>query len=158
MAELAPLAVERKFDARDEPVAAAERERDRAALDLDHFAIDLRKEPEDLIDDDAQRRRRRGLGSRGSAPSHGDEEGERENPPRVRAHADIPCSISPRLAQGVGRVKEWGSQRGMGDSAAHAPLPYDCRSTRLERQPYTRTQRVGILCISLDDLAGADWC
>src|SRR2546427_5181223 len=46
----------------------------------------------------------------------------------------------------------------MGDSAAHAPLPYDCRSTRLERQPYTRTQRVGILRVSLDDLAGADWC
>ena len=53
MAELPSLAIERKLDVRDETVTGAQRERDRTALDLDHLAVDLWKQRQDLIDDDA---------------------------------------------------------------------------------------------------------
>jgi hypothetical protein len=112
MAELTTLTVERELDARNETVAATEREGNRAALNLDHLAIDLGKEGQDLIDEYTERRgRRRRLGPRACC---GDEDGERENTSYVTAQSAIPSSISPRLAQGVGRVKEWENETGHG--------------------------------------------
>src|SRR5213594_2936434 len=106
MAELATLAVEGQLDARDETVAAAQRQRDRAALDLDHLAVDLRKERQDLIHEHAQG----GLGCLGSRRSRApdrDEDSEGNDTSGVNVHRGACASISPRLAQGVGRVKEW---------------------------------------------------
>src|SRR5262245_54050199 len=132
MAELATLAVERKLDVREEAVAAAERERDRAVLDLDHLAIDLGKQREDLIDDDADGGRRLCLGSEGAA-ANGDEAGEDQDPRQVTAHAGTSASISPRLAHGVWRVKEWGNVTGAW--AMWPPMPRVLRATadRLSR-------------------------
>src|SRR5262249_17174572 len=143
----------RKLDVREETVTAAERERNRAILNLDHLAIDLGKQRENLIDDDADGGRRLCLGSEGTA-ANGDEAGEDQDPRQVTAHAETSASISPRLAHRVWRVKEWGKWNG----AWAIPLPMPrapCRTRRLECQPNPRRQRVGVLRGLLSDQARA---
>ena len=105
MTELSTLAIESQPDPREDAVATAERERDGGALDFDHLAVDLRKERHDLIDEHAQAGRR-GLRSRRPGAPESHEQGEGDDASH-RAHAGTDASISPRLAQGVGRVKEW---------------------------------------------------
>ena len=105
--ELAPLPVEGQLDPGDEAVPTAERKGDRTGLDLDHLTVDLRKESLDLIDEHTQGGRGR-LGSRRPGTPESDEDTEGDDTSRGRAHAGTDASISPRLAQGVRRVKEWG--------------------------------------------------
>ena len=63
MAELASLTVGRQLHAGDEPVALSEPEGQRAPLDFQDLAVDLREKGQDLVDEDTERRRRR-LGRR----------------------------------------------------------------------------------------------
>src|SRR2546422_3843032 len=73
MAELAPLAIRSQLHASDEPVALPERERERGALDLEHFAVHFGEERQDLVDEDAEC----GRGSLGRRAGGGEEkEGE----------------------------------------------------------------------------------
>src|SRR2546428_835825 len=69
MAELAPLAIRGQLHASDEPVALPERERERGALDLEHFAVHLGEERQDLVDEDAEC----GRGSLGRRAGGGEE-------------------------------------------------------------------------------------
>src|SRR5213078_2753344 len=73
MAELAPLAVGDQLHASDEPVALPDRQRDRRALDLEHLAVHLREERQDLIHENAQR------GSLGRRADGGREYEQRED-------------------------------------------------------------------------------
>ena len=104
--ELAALPVESELDAGDEAVFAADPECDRPVLDLDHLAVDLGKEGLNLIDDHTEAGRR-SLGSRRPGAPQSGEDTKGDNTSRGSAHAGTDGSISPRLAQGVGRVKEW---------------------------------------------------
>src|SRR3989441_13207038 len=54
VAKLAPLAVGGQLHASDEPVALPERQRDRRALDLEHLAVDLREERQNLVHEDPE--------------------------------------------------------------------------------------------------------
>src|SRR5439155_23883621 len=54
VAKLAPLAVGGQLHASDEPVALPERQRDRRTLNLEHFAVHLREERQDLVHEDPE--------------------------------------------------------------------------------------------------------
>src|SRR3989441_9713728 len=76
VAKLAPLAVGGQLHASDEPVALPERQRHRRALDLEHLAVDLREERQDLVHEDPECGWR-SLGRRagGSGEDEGGEDG-----------------------------------------------------------------------------------
>src|SRR5262249_44102595 len=106
MLELAALPVESQLDSGDDAVLAAKREGHGAVLDLDHLTVDLRKEGLNLINEHTDGGRR-SLGSRRPGAPESGKDTEGDDPSCGSAHAGTDASISPRLAQGVGRVKEW---------------------------------------------------
>src|SRR5439155_24721020 len=135
VAKLAPLAVGGQTRASDEPVALPERQRDRRALDLEHLAVHLREERQDLVHEDPECGWR-SLGRRagGSGEDEGDEDGS------VRQQATLYHNRCQLLTPDT-KVK-----RGMGDTA-HAPSA--ARSERrLEGEPDARGHRVGVFRVT----------
>src|SRR2546428_467017 len=136
VAKLAPLAVGGQLPASDEPVALPERQRDRRALDLEHLAVHLREERQDLVHEDPECGWR-SLGRRagGSGEDERDEDGSVCQ--LATLHHNRCQLLTPRHESETGH----GRYRPMPRSAARS-------ERRLEGEPDARGHRVGVFRIA----------
>src|SRR3989441_772875 len=136
VAKLAPLAVGGQLHASDEPVALPERQRDRRALDLEHLAVDLREERQDLVHEDPECGWR-SLGRRagGSGEDERDEDGSVCQ--LATLHHNRCQLLTPRHESETGHGR-------------YRPMPRSAASSerRLEGEPDARGHRVGVFRIA----------